>query len=123
RNPGVEGPVEGPGAQTQALLPITRLFVTGSAPATARKLGSTLHGAVPSPLPGVAADVSLHGPLDALVFQRRCGTMGTPTMTRRAKALDDWSAMYKVSEAPGRSEEHTSELQSRVDLVCRLLLE
>src|SRR6266536_5992164 len=25
--------------------------------------------------------------------------------------------------APSRSEEHTSELQSRVDLVCRLLLE
>src|SRR5271170_8414757 len=25
--------------------------------------------------------------------------------------------------SPGRSEEHTSELQSRVDLVCRLLLE
>src|SRR2546421_9591928 len=25
--------------------------------------------------------------------------------------------------APGRSEEHTSELQSRSDLVCRLLLE
>src|SRR5438105_6185551 len=25
--------------------------------------------------------------------------------------------------APARSEEHTSELQSRVDLVCRLLLE
>src|SRR5438105_10109358 len=29
-----------------------------------------------------------------------------------------------VASAPGaRSEEHTSELQSRVDLVCRLLLE
>src|SRR5206468_12788588 len=28
-----------------------------------------------------------------------------------------------VDEAPGRSEEHTSELQSRSDLVCRLLLE
>src|SRR5438105_11296450 len=26
-------------------------------------------------------------------------------------------------EGPSRSEEHTSELQSRVDLVCRLLLE
>src|SRR5207249_8678534 len=26
-------------------------------------------------------------------------------------------------EAPARSEEHTSELQSRFDLVCRLLLE
>src|SRR6266536_4019715 len=29
----------------------------------------------------------------------------------------------KKSEAPRRSEEHTSELQSRVEIVCRLLLE
>src|SRR3712207_8187839 len=29
----------------------------------------------------------------------------------------------EVYEAPGRSEEHTSELQSRQYLVCRLLLE
>src|SRR5207247_7789182 len=28
-----------------------------------------------------------------------------------------------LGSAPARSEEHTSELQSRVDLVCRLLLE
>src|SRR2546428_2139544 len=28
-----------------------------------------------------------------------------------------------VGQGPGRSEEHTSELQSRSDLVCRLLLE
>src|SRR5690625_6761602 len=28
-----------------------------------------------------------------------------------------------VAEVPGRSEEHTSELQSRGQLVCRLLLE
>src|SRR2546429_5086503 len=28
-----------------------------------------------------------------------------------------------VAVAPGRSEEHTSELQSRLHLVCRLLLE
>src|SRR5207247_6940703 len=32
------------------------------------------------------------------------------------------AAMYFLPEH-GRSEEHTSELQSRVDLVCRLLLE
>src|SRR5438132_3357423 len=32
-----------------------------------------------------------------------------------------FSAKYGVS--PGRSEEHTSELQSHSDLVCRLLLE
>src|SRR5690554_7581009 len=30
---------------------------------------------------------------------------------------------YKVEERVGRSEEHTSELQSRPHLVCRLLLE
>src|SRR2546429_6094165 len=29
----------------------------------------------------------------------------------------------KLSSRPGRSEEHTSELQSRLHLVCRLLLE
>src|SRR5438105_12260023 len=35
--------------------------------------------------------------------------------------LRDWER--RVHELSGRSEEHTSELQSRVDLVCRLLLE
>src|SRR2546427_8432679 len=30
---------------------------------------------------------------------------------------------YNRSENPGRSEEHTSELQSQSNLVCRLLLE
>src|SRR5206468_4405178 len=30
---------------------------------------------------------------------------------------------YLLAAGPGRSEEHTSELQSRSDLVCRLLLE
>src|SRR5207247_10580624 len=32
-------------------------------------------------------------------------------------------AGYRLDEDRSRSEEHTSELQSRVDLVCRLLLE
>src|SRR5699024_12154067 len=32
-------------------------------------------------------------------------------------------AWYKVGAEKSRSEEHTSELQSRFDLVCRLLLE
>src|SRR5207247_10364074 len=36
----------------------------------------------------------------------------------------DLAIVYAVTDpAKGRSEEHTSELQSRVDLVCRLLLE
>src|SRR5699024_12153468 len=47
--------------------------------------------------------------------------------------LDTWSILHEFSELPNdtaycgdvvyRSEEHTSELQSRFDLVCRLLLE
>src|SRR5699024_12843506 len=32
-------------------------------------------------------------------------------------------ALLQTGSAPSRSEEHTSELQSRFDLVCRLLLE
>src|SRR5438034_8774765 len=32
-------------------------------------------------------------------------------------------ASYYVTDSNGRSEEHTSELQSHSDLVCRLLLE
>src|SRR5205085_11833870 len=41
-----------------------------------------------------------------------------PRRARRAHALDDRGA-----EADVRSEEHTSELQSQSNLVCRLLLE
>src|SRR2546422_4361960 len=40
---------------------------------------------------------------------------GHPAPARAAAAAGHWSA--------GRSEEHTSELQSRLHLVCRLLLE
>src|SRR5690606_40414006 len=39
----------------------------------------------------------------------------------RAKALD--AALGQIDRQFGRSEEHTSELQSRENLVCRLLLE
>src|SRR5699024_11821076 len=35
----------------------------------------------------------------------------------------DWSFSYGLENGALRSEEHTSELQSRFDLVCRLLLE
>src|SRR5437762_11413978 len=43
------------------------------------------------------------------VFAQNCGT--------------SLSARSNVSETPSRSEEHTSELQSPMYLVCRLLLE
>src|SRR5690625_6903098 len=37
--------------------------------------------------------------------------------------LETYTASYKMRQVETRSEEHTSELQSRGHLVCRLLLE
>src|SRR2546428_3443112 len=42
---------------------------------------------------------------------------------RGAPGGRDWTFRRKCQALHGRSEEHTSELQSRSDLVCRLLLE
>src|SRR5438105_12057083 len=42
---------------------------------------------------------------------------------RSASTTSSFSISRSCSRQPERSEEHTSELQSRVDLVCRLLLE
>src|SRR5207249_11670176 len=42
---------------------------------------------------------------------------------RRKNEQDLWSACRRSFGMNKRSEEHTSELQSRFDLVCRLLLE
>src|SRR5438105_10345699 len=50
----------------------------------------------------------------------------SPSSTRASADLScpGWRTRPSRRWAPGRrSEEHTSELQSRVDLVCRLLLE
>src|SRR5438874_3354559 len=46
----------------------------------------------------------------------RCGPRGAPERARRGAGRPTWPRRR-------RSEEHTSELQSRRDLVCRLLLE
>src|SRR2546429_5201573 len=55
--------------------------------------------------------LSLH---DALPISRAPGCHGPAA----ARAPGGW-----LLQDPGRSEEHTSELQSRLHLVCRLLLE
>src|SRR3712207_8968818 len=46
----------------------------------------------------------------------------TSTTARGTLPASGWAAALR-SVMPGRSEEHTSELQSRQYLVCRLLLE
>src|SRR5699024_12349103 len=42
---------------------------------------------------------------------------------QQVEAMANGSTMRRVASSSSRSEEHTSELQSRFDLVCRLLLE
>src|SRR2546426_2346408 len=46
-----------------------------------------------------------------------------PGLTRKPLCAACEQAHEPISQPPGRSEEHTSELQSPCNLVCRLLLE
>src|SRR5699024_12240961 len=62
-------------------------------------------------------------------FARRGRALGQPMLASgRASVLVSTTLIGALRDCPGcapghRSEEHTSELQSRFDLVCRLLLE
>src|SRR5207302_4124515 len=59
----------------------------------------------------------------AVAWQRRWPLMPAPTETLISVGLKDQSGRFLPGLIVGRSEEHTSELQSRENLVCRLLLE
>src|SRR5260370_27523968 len=68
----------------------------------------------------LSADVGLRPRVQLRLFDRR----------RRDASTDGWTVDQKQIKVPGRkserdlrSEEHTSELQSHLNLVCRLLLE
>src|SRR5438132_8145336 len=54
--------------------------------------------------------------------RRRCG-MSTQSTTSNEKSRCPMSTTIRSMWCFARSEEHTSELQSHSDLVCRLLLE
>src|SRR5207249_11035282 len=96
------------------------LFFTVTPPSAIYTL--SLHDALPiwvrlvgPPHPGLRRD--LHAGLNP-------GAAGLPltwTVSCRRQPLDRRSSPWP--HWPWRSEEHTSELQSRFDLVCRLLLE
>src|SRR5438874_3910756 len=64
--------------------------------------------------------LSLH---DALPISRRPCRADHTKRRRLRQRLGADASPYLVSRGTARSEEHTSELQSRRDLVCRLLLE
>src|SRR5688572_31516908 len=87
---------------TSTLFPYTTLFRSYSATSPERRAGP------PSGLP-------------ACPFRRR-GASPRPRH-RRADERCPPGAPGRSKEAAARSEEHTSELQSQSNLVCRLLLE
>src|SRR6266536_4817393 len=63
-------------------------------------------------------------PYTTLFRSHACAAGGrAPARAGSAIARPRLRTRRRPGIAPGRSEEHTSELQSRVDLVCRLLLE
>src|SRR2546430_13475048 len=51
------------------------------------------------------------------------GTLGTLGDWRQAALAAGVAGLLSLAKVLGRSEEHTSELQSQSNLVCRLLLE
>src|SRR5436305_8927828 len=81
-----------------------------------------------APAPPTTPPLSLH---DALpIYRRRAAGRATPWSRDRPAGATDAAKggrpPFAASVAPAgrsRSEEHTSELQSRPHLVCRLLLE
>src|SRR5699024_12068069 len=58
-----------------------------------------------------------------VIFSKLCSVMGSPSSKIEPPLIGvNFIIAFKIVVFP-RSEEHTSELQSRFDLVCRLLLE
>src|SRR2546429_7048108 len=49
--------------------------------------------------------------------------VSSPSVHYHPSPVTCWHSRWMTSMAASRSEEHTSELQSRLHLVCRLLLE
>src|SRR5262249_61170105 len=73
------------------------------------------------PAPPEISTLSLH---DALpILAAAAGSTTGPLPGKPAVAPDGWNGLSLSLGATGRSEEHTSELQSLTNLVCRLLLE
>src|SRR5205809_4811615 len=76
--------------------------------------------------PGTTAWVTFHKVVDALSRHFRCILMDLPNFSKTGPIVYKEGVHAVQTIGPvllKRSEEHTSELQSRLHLVCRLLLE
>src|SRR5690242_21319982 len=93
------------------LFPYTTLFRSGD------EVGDRLGVAA------VGADVRFQGGVDALDLGPGPQLRTTPVPADLGATLgaEEGDVHVVVADALGRSEEHTSELQSHVNLVCRLL--
>src|SRR5206468_11205001 len=80
----------------------------------------SLHDALPISVARPSGHYSPVSPATNSPFSVR--TSGRLPMSRGSRAASSLQLQNRLSSAR-RSEEHTSELQSRSDLVCRLLLE
>src|SRR5699024_12094959 len=89
----------------------------------------SLHDALPISLPGsYRAPPTYTALMDLLVISKRVPSKEAPP---KGVSRPDSRSRFSIKTPPrttssatvNRSEEHTSELQSRFDLVCRLLLE
>src|SRR5206468_9314774 len=89
----------------------------------------SLFFSLPAPPPTLPYTLSLHDalPISTFAWTSTAFPMLTGTLVTAAGFLPVGFAKSSAGEYAGgilaRSEEHTSELQSRSDLVCRLLLE
>src|SRR5207249_7865535 len=88
-------------------------------PAPRRDFGdfAAYRGFLEASLAGLAQNLSSSGRAVPLRM------LGTISSGYDSPAVTVLAQPYGLQEAIARSEEHTSELQSRFDLVCRLLLE
>src|SRR2546422_1520393 len=94
------------------LFPYTTLFRSHRC-----EIGEQL-GGIPVAIVGMLREALHHHALEPL------GQRGTLLSERRGGILDVHTRQLEpVGRGERRSEEHTSELQSRLHLVCRLLLE
>src|SRR2546429_4199078 len=70
-----------------------------------------------------ALPISTHSSRSSVRFCRRCATSSRRSSDGASLRTISTPGPPLASESFARSEEHTSELQSRLHLVCRLLLE
>src|SRR5437762_3079091 len=102
-----------------------------AAPGTAQQEYAVVSGAQLQVVKSLAEDVSFDGlafrglNLQLLTARRTgCGAMLNRTQKiQQLRHFRTWDAAWRHASCGQRSEEHTSELQSPMYLVCRLLLE